>query len=104
MFYVAATARAFYNNVAGFLQKGKAMRSVAVISFKGQVVIPSNLRKRYGLKEGTTVVFQEERGGLTLTPSNYDAVLALGGSLGGLPLEEDLERERRAERARENRR
>ena len=78
------------------------MRSTAVISSKGQVVIPANLRKRYGLKEGTTVVFQEEHGHLTLAPNNYDAILALGGSLRDHPLEEDLEQERQSERDRED--
>ncbi len=78
--------------------------AAAVISSKGQIVIPANLRKRYGLTQGTTVVFQEDRGCLMLVPDNYDAVLALGGTLRGLALEEDLERERRAERARESRR
>ncbi len=42
------------------------MRSTAVISTRGQIVIPANLRKRYRLEEGTTVVFQEERGRLLL--------------------------------------
>ena len=78
------------------------MRATAVISSKGQIVIPANLRKRYGLKEGTTVVFQEEHGQLTLVPSNYDAILALAGSLRDYPIEEDLERERQSERNREN--
>ncbi len=80
------------------------MRSTAVVSSKGQIVIPSKLRKRYGLREGTRVVFQEEGGRLTLAPSNWDELLALAGSLSGLGLEEDLDRERRAERERENRR
>jgi AbrB family looped-hinge helix DNA binding protein len=34
------------------------MRASSTISSKGQIVIPANLRKRYGLKEGMTVVFQ----------------------------------------------
>jgi AbrB family looped-hinge helix DNA binding protein len=80
------------------------MRSSAVISSKGQIVIPANLRKRYGMKEGTTVVFQEDHGRLVLAPSNYDAIFALGGSLRDYPLEEDLDQERRFERERENRR
>jgi len=80
------------------------MRTTAVISSKGQIVIPANLRKRYGMKEGTTIVFQEDHGRLVLAPSNFDAILALGGSLGDLPLEEDLERERQAARDRENQR
>ena len=80
------------------------MRSTAVISSKGQIVIPANLRKRYRLKEGTTIVFQEERGRLVLEPSNYDAIYALEGSLREFPLEASLEGERRAERKRENKR
>ncbi len=80
------------------------MRTTAVISSKGQVVIPANLRKRYGMKEGTTVVFEEEHGRLLLAPSNFDAIFALGGSLSDFPLEEDLEQERQSERSRENRR
>jgi AbrB family looped-hinge helix DNA binding protein len=80
------------------------VRSSSIISSKGQIVIPANLRKRYGLKEGTTVVFQEDRGRLVLEPSNYAAIYALQGSLAGCPLEEELARERRAERERENKR
>jgi AbrB family looped-hinge helix DNA binding protein len=80
------------------------MRATAVISSKGQIVIPANLRKRYGMNEGTTVVFQEDNGRLTLTPSNFDAIFALGGSLRDFPIEEDLDRERESERNRENRR
>ena len=80
------------------------MRSSSIVSSKGQIVIPANLRKRYGLKEGTTVVFQEDRGRLVLEPSNYAAIYALQGSLADFPLEEELAKERRAERERENKR
>ena len=80
------------------------MRSTTVISAKGQVVIPAALRKRYRLKEGTTVVFQEERGRLVLEPGNYQAIYGLQGSLREFPLEASLEEERRAERRRENER
>jgi bifunctional DNA-binding transcriptional regulator/antitoxin component of YhaV-PrlF toxin-antitoxin module len=38
------------------------MRATAVISSKGQIVIPANLRKRYGMNVETTVVFQENHG------------------------------------------
>jgi AbrB family looped-hinge helix DNA binding protein len=78
------------------------MRTTAVISSKGQIVIPANLRKRYRLQEGTTVVFQEERGRLVLEPNTYQAIYALQGSLREFPLEADLEEERRAAREREN--
>ncbi len=80
------------------------MRSTAVISSKGQIVIPANLRKRYRLKEGTVVLFHEERGRLVLEPGNYEAIYALQGSLREFPLEASLDTERRAERKRENQR
>ena len=79
------------------------MPASAVISSKGQIVIPANLRKRYRLKEGTTILFQEERGRLILEPNNYSAIYALQGSLREFPLEADLEAERRTARERENR-
>lgn len=78
------------------------MRATATISSKGQIVIPSALRKRYRLQEGSTIVFQEERGRLVLEPSNFDAIYALQGSLSELPLEADLAEERRLERERED--
>jgi AbrB family looped-hinge helix DNA binding protein len=77
------------------------MRFTAVIGSKGQIVIPANLRKRYLLKEGTTVVFREERGRLVLEPNNFEMIYALQGSLRQFPLEASLEEERRAERKRE---
>ena len=80
------------------------MRVSSIISSKGQIVIPANLRKRYGLKEGTTVVFQEDRGRLVLEPSNHAAIYALQGSLAGFPLEQDLAEERQAEQKREDKR
>jgi AbrB family looped-hinge helix DNA binding protein len=78
------------------------MRSTAVISSKGQIVIPAILRKRYRLREGTTIVFQEERGRLVLEPNNFEAIYALQGSLREFPIEASLEEERRAERKRED--
>ena len=78
------------------------MRATAVISAKGQIVIPASLRKRYRLEEGTTVVFQEERGRLILEPNTFQRIYALQGSLREAPLELDLERERLSERRRED--
>jgi AbrB family looped-hinge helix DNA binding protein len=80
------------------------MKASSIISSKGQIVIPANLRKRYGLKEGMTVVFQEDRGRLVLAPSNHQAIYALQGSLAGFPLEQDLAKERQAEQKREDKR
>jgi len=51
------------------------------------MVIPANLSKRYGLTEGTTVVFHEDRVRLVLAPSNHQAIYALEASLAGFPLQ-----------------
>ena len=72
------------------------MLKTAVMSSKGQVVIPAMLRKRFHLKEGTTIFFQEENGRLVLEPSNSSAILALAGTL-DYPLEETLMEERARE-------
>jgi AbrB family looped-hinge helix DNA binding protein len=80
------------------------VRFSSIISSKGQIVIPADLRKRYGLKVGTTVAFQEDHGRLVLEPSNYAEIYALQGSLADFPLEEDLAEERRAEQDSENKR
>jgi AbrB family looped-hinge helix DNA binding protein len=39
-----------------------------VISSKGQVVIPAELRQQFGLEKGTAATWTEERGRLVLTP------------------------------------
>ncbi len=80
------------------------MRATAVISSKGQIVIPATLRKRYRLMEGTTIVFQEDRGRLVLEPNDYSAIYALQGTLKDFPLEQALEAERAMERQREDER
>ncbi len=80
------------------------MKVSSIISSKGQIVIPANLRKRYGLKEGTTVVFQEDRGRLVLEPSDHAAIYALQGTLADFPLERHLADERQAEQKREDKR
>jgi AbrB family looped-hinge helix DNA binding protein len=80
------------------------MRSSSIVNSKGAIVIPASLRKRYGLKEGTTAVFQEEPGRLVLEPCKYAAIYALQGILADFPLQEEMARQRRVERERENKR
>jgi AbrB family looped-hinge helix DNA binding protein len=35
---------------------------------KGQVTIPSHLRKRYGMQEGSTITFEESKHGIIVKP------------------------------------
>ncbi|MGA7318172.1 MAG: AbrB/MazE/SpoVT family DNA-binding domain-containing protein [Silvibacterium sp.] len=79
------------------------MASTAVISSKGQIVIPAALRKKYRLKEGSVVAFREEGGHLVLDPNPYASVYALYGAFKGHNLEKILNEERRKEREREDR-
>jgi len=79
------------------------MRSSAVVSSKGQLVIPAELRKKYGLKEGVRVVFEEDGNGrLALQPSSFDEVYALRGIGRAFPLDEALDEERRQARSHED--
>lgn len=76
----------------------------ATISSKGQVVIPAELRRKYGLEDGVRIVFHDEDGHLSIEPSRFADILALQGSLRGYALEQALLEERDAERQREDER
>ncbi|MGB8260739.1 MAG: AbrB/MazE/SpoVT family DNA-binding domain-containing protein [Terracidiphilus sp.] len=75
----------------------------AVMSSKGQVVIPAVLRRELGLKPGARLTFVKRGRGLLVKASDLDsdleAVLALRGKYAGLPLEEELAESRRQDEA-----
>ena len=74
----------------------------ATVSTKGWVVIPKDLRDKYGLKKGTRVQVVEYAHVLALVPLPDDPVEALHGMLeGGPSLTADLLAERARERAQE---
>ncbi len=72
---------------------------VGTVTVKGQVVIPSKLRRKFGIRKGTQVVFVEEDHRLILQPLTAEFIRSLRGSLKGEPsplkfLLEDRKRER----------
>ena len=72
---------------------------VSTVTTKGQLVIPSKLRRKYGIKKGTQVAFVEEDHRLVLQPLTPEFVRSLRGSLKGDPsplklLLQDRKRER----------
>ena len=71
------------------------MAHSAVMSSKGQLVIPAKLREELGFKPGIRVVFRKQGKGLHIEPGNYEAIHALCGKYAQYPLEEDLIEERR---------
>ena len=74
-----------------------------VISSKGQVVIPAELRQQFGLEKGTPATWAEEDGRLVLTPITLQRIREIRGFLKPRPGEpsafeglfEERERERR---------
>lgn len=77
----------------------KAYRTV--ISSKGQVVIPAELREQFGLAKGTPATWSEERGRLVLTPMTERQLDEIMGFLKPQPGEPSMFDESFAERERE---
>ena len=76
--------------------------AVATVSSKGWVVIPSDLRKKYGLESGKQVLVVDYGGVLALVPAFNDPVAEAQGMLAGGPsLTGALLRDRAEELARE---
>jgi AbrB family looped-hinge helix DNA binding protein len=76
--------------------------AVSELSKKGQLLIPRQLRKRYGFRPGGKVQLTEEDGRLVLTPVPSDPIAAATGFLKGrFSLTRDLAREHRDEARRE---
>jgi AbrB family looped-hinge helix DNA binding protein len=80
----------------------KAYRTV--ISSKGQVVIPAELREQFGLKKGTPATWIEEKGRLVLTPITERRLDEIMGFLKPGPGEPSMFEELFAERERERKR
>ena len=68
------------------------------VSAKGWVVIPAELRKKYGIKPGSRLRFVDYGGALELIPVPDDPIEAAAGMLkGGKSLSEALIAEHRRE-------
>jgi len=75
-----------------------------VISSRGQVVIPAELRQQLGLEKGTRATWSEERGRLVLTPTTERQLDEIMGFLKPAPGEPSMFEESFAERERERKR
>jgi antitoxin PrlF len=75
-----------------------------VISSKGQVVIPAELREQFGLEKGTPATWTEEKGRLVLTPITVQRLREIRGFLKPKPGEPSVFEELFAERERERKR
>ena len=52
------------------------------VTSKGQLVIPSKMRRKFGIKPGTRVNFIEEKDGIKIIPVTADLIEANKGFLG----------------------
>lgn len=75
-----------------------------VISSRGQVVIPAELREQLGLAKGTHATWTEEQGRLVLTPLTEQRLREFRGFLKPKPGEPTMFEEHLAERERERER
>ena len=89
------------------LLRGKIKSMAAyrtVVSSKGQVVIPAELRQRLSLEKGTAATWSEEGGRLVLTPMTERQLDEIMGFLKPAPGEPSMFEESFAERERERKR
>jgi AbrB family looped-hinge helix DNA binding protein len=79
----------------------------AYITSKGQLVVPSEIRRRFGIKPGTRVNFVEEGGRIIFQPVTREYIDSFCGVFKQKPGEksvvQELLEERRAEKAKEDR-
>jgi AbrB family looped-hinge helix DNA binding protein len=51
----------------------------AVVTVKGQIVIPSKLRRKFGIKKGTQVYVYERDGEIAIKPITDDYIRSMAG-------------------------
>ena len=54
----------------------------AVVTVKGQIVIPSRLRRRFGIKKGTQVSLYEKDGEIVIKPITDEYIRSMAGITG----------------------
>ena len=90
-----------------FLQKDEMTMDAAYVTSKGQLVVPSRIRRRFGIKPGTRINFVEEGDRIIFQPVTREYIHSFRGIFKLKPgeksaVQEHLE-ERRADREKENR-
>jgi AbrB family looped-hinge helix DNA binding protein len=74
--------------------------NTSIVTVKGQIVVPANIRRRFGIKKGTKIAFIEQDGKLMIQPLDKNYFESMAGILGTdgdllKGLLEDKKRERR---------
>lgn len=74
----------------------------SIVTVKGQIVIPSKLRKKAGLKKGTKVFLEEKNGDIIVHPATPEFYERIYGFLKGGGLIKSLQEIRQREKERED--
>jgi AbrB family looped-hinge helix DNA binding protein len=69
------------------------MKNEGKVSSKGQIVIPAELRRRYGMKNGTSVRYESVREGILIKPITESAIRQARGILAGKGLPPNVDKE-----------
>jgi len=89
-----------------FLQKDEMTMDAAYVTSKGQLVVPSRIRRRFGIKPGTRVNFVEEGDRIIFQPVTREYIDSFCGifklKAGEKSVVQEHLEERRAEREKEN--
>ncbi len=64
-----------------------------VVTSKGQLVIPAELRRKHGISKGTRVRFEDIEGGIVVRPVSNNTIDRAYGILKGLKLPPNVERD-----------
>ena len=72
------------------------------VTSKGQIVIPKEIRARYGIKRTTIIHWIQKGEGVLMIPDSEDAVIEAKGMIPKSGMLEKLLQDRRAERLKEN--
>jgi AbrB family looped-hinge helix DNA binding protein len=77
----------------------------SVVTAKGMITVPTEIRRKFGIKKGTKVAFIEQDGKLIIQPLSKDYFMKMAGVLGTKgkllkALMEETKREREHEDAR----
>ena len=90
-----------------FSQKDETIMNSAYVTSKGQLVVPSRIRRRFGIKPGTRINFVEEGERIIFQPVTREYISSFRGIYKQKPGEksivQELIEERRAEKEKEDR-
>ncbi len=71
------------------------------VTVKGQIVIPAELRRKYGIKPGTRIAVIDNGEAIVLKPVNEESLKRLQGKFKGKGMLKSLMEERRKDSERE---